>query len=229
MGLLSVVKSKGCLIGCGTVLLISVVVVLGIWLEWGWVVTLLVLAVAFLFVGLIAVLTQSRAKSASNAIEQQITAQAHQQMMSVRPDQRPEIQELQEQLETNHAAIAGTRKELLELLVLIDETGAKLSAVETAYKEAELEYTSASTVFNEYNLSLTRHQSKIYALQQELSFKINQVIDLTVQIETNQGQLIQTHHMEQHPYHFLNHPDRYNLDQDHRHRYMVMRVSDRIH
>ena len=99
MGLLNAVKSRGCLIGCGTLLLLCTVVVVGLWLEWGWVVTLLVIAVTFLFVGLLAVLTQSRARSASDAIEQQIAAQAQQQMMHVRPDQRPEIQQLQEQLE----------------------------------------------------------------------------------------------------------------------------------
>ncbi len=109
MGLVNVIKSRGCLIGCGTVLLICVVVVLGIWLKWGLVITLLVLAVAFLIVGLVALLTQNRAKSASNAIEHQITAQAQQQMMSVRPDQRPEIQELQEQLERAIETIKQSR------------------------------------------------------------------------------------------------------------------------
>ena len=99
MGLLNAVKSRGCLIGCGTLLLVGTVVVVGMWLEWGWVVTLLVLAVALLFLGMVGVLMQIHARSASNAIEQQIAAQAQQQLMSVRPDQRPEIQQLQEQLE----------------------------------------------------------------------------------------------------------------------------------
>ncbi len=105
---------------------------------------------------------------------------------------RVRMEELQQQLGNNQEAIAGTRKELTELLVLIEETGNKLLAIEAAYKEAEQEYNSAHAVYNEYNLNLTRHQSKINALQQELVFKNNQLNDLTFQIETNQSQLKQT-------------------------------------
>ena len=105
---------------------------------------------------------------------------------------RVRMEELQQQLGNNQEAIAGTRKELTELLVLIEETGNKLLAIEAAYIEAEQEYNSAHAVYNEYNLNLTRHQSKINALQQELVFKNNQLNDLTFQIETNQSQLKQT-------------------------------------
>ncbi|ULQ53862.1 chromosome segregation protein SMC [Flavihumibacter fluvii] len=105
---------------------------------------------------------------------------------------RNRLEELQQQLENNHAAIAGTRKELNELLVLIEETSFKLAEIEAAYKLAEQEYNSANAVYNEYNLSMTRQQSKINSLQQELTFKNNQLNDLTVQIDTNKSQLKQT-------------------------------------
>jgi chromosome segregation protein len=96
------------------------------------------------------------------------------------------------QLSDNHSAIAGTRQQLASLLLLIEETGLKLLAIESAYKTAEAAYNDANAVYNEYNLSLTRQQSKINALNQELSFKNNQLNDLNSQVETNQSQLKQT-------------------------------------
>lgn len=105
---------------------------------------------------------------------------------------RVRLEELQQQLEHNHAAIAGTRQELTELLALIEETSNKLLEVEQAYKGAEQDYNSANAIYNEYNLSLTRQQSKINSLKQELVFKNNQFNDLTAQVDTNQSQLKQT-------------------------------------
>ncbi|KIC93903.1 chromosome segregation protein SMC [Flavihumibacter solisilvae] len=105
---------------------------------------------------------------------------------------RNRLEDLQQQLESTTAAISGTRSDLNELLKLIEETNAKMLEVEASYKQAEQEYNSANAVYNEFNLSLTRQQSRINSLRQELVFKNNQLADLKVQIETNQSQLKQT-------------------------------------
>jgi chromosome segregation protein len=102
------------------------------------------------------------------------------------------LQDFRRQLTDNQNAIAGTREQLATLLLLIEESGLQLIAMESAYKTAEASYNDANAVYNEYNLSLTRQQSKINALHQELTFKNNQWNDLNAQVETNQRQLKQT-------------------------------------
>lgn len=104
---------------------------------------------------------------------------------------RNRLEELQQQLETSQQSISGTRSELTELLQLIEETGSRLVEIEQSYKTAEQEYNSANAVYNEFNLSLTRQQSRINSIKQELEFKRNQLNDLTHQIEINSSQLKQ--------------------------------------
>ena len=104
---------------------------------------------------------------------------------------RNRLEELQQQLETSQQSISGTRSELTELLQLIEETGSRLVEIEQSYKTAEQEYNSANAVYNEFNLSLTRQQSRINSIKQELEFKRNQLNDLTNQIEINSSQLKQ--------------------------------------
>ncbi|GAB2658196.1 chromosome segregation protein SMC [Flavihumibacter cheonanensis] len=104
---------------------------------------------------------------------------------------RNRLEELQQQLETSQQSISGTRSELTELLQSIEETGSRLVEIEQSYKTAEQEYNSANAVYNEFNLSLTRQQSRINSIKQELEFKRNQLNDLTNQIEINSSQLKQ--------------------------------------
>ena len=56
-------------------------------------------------------------------------------------------------------------------------------------KSAEADYNEATRQYNEFNLNVTRQQSKINALKQELEFKNNQLNDLKQQIENNTAQL----------------------------------------
>ncbi|MBC6489391.1 chromosome segregation protein SMC [Flavihumibacter stibioxidans] len=105
---------------------------------------------------------------------------------------RNRLEDMQQQLEATQQSISGTRNDLAELLQLIEVTGSKLVEVEASYRAAEQEYSSANAVYNEFNLSLTRQQSRINSLKQELVFKNNQLRDLNVQIESNQSQLKQT-------------------------------------
>ncbi len=104
---------------------------------------------------------------------------------------RTRMEELQQNLENSQHSISGTRTELAELLQLIEETGTKLLEIEQSYKSAEQAYNSANAVYNEFNLSLTRQQSRINSIKQELDFKRNQLSALTAQIESNQSQLKQ--------------------------------------
>jgi len=105
---------------------------------------------------------------------------------------RVRLEDFNQKLEQTQLSIAGTRGDLEELVLLIEETGLKLLEIESGYKVAEQEYNEANAFYNEFNLSLTRQQSRINSLQQELVFKTNQLNDLQGQIEANAAQLKQT-------------------------------------
>jgi chromosome segregation protein len=65
----------------------------------------------------------------------------------------------------------------------------KILVVEKDYAEAEQVYVKANNKFNESNLSVTKQQSKIVALLQELEFKKNQLTDLQTQVSESNEQL----------------------------------------
>lgn len=92
-------------------------------------------------------------------------------------------------VQDEHAAIADTRIALEALNISLHETQAKLESIELAYQAAEQAYHLASGEFNEMNLQLTKQQSKIESLQQEVVFKENQLNDLHTQIQSNTEQL----------------------------------------
>ena len=102
------------------------------------------------------------------------------------------LEELQMNLEETTSSISGTRQQWMELVNQLQELGDQLASVENEYKRAESDYTNAQTVFNEYNLQLTRQTSKINSLTQELQFKSKQLVELQNQVETNASQLKQT-------------------------------------
>ncbi len=60
------------------------------------------------------------------------------------------------------------------------------------FKLAETEFNEANRQFNEFNLNVTKQQSKINGLRQELDFKTNQLNDLKQQIESNTSHLTDT-------------------------------------
>ena len=68
----------------------------------------------------------------------------------------------------------------------------RLKDAEEAFKAEENNYNEANNQYNEFNLHVTKQQSKISALKQELEFKNNQLNDLQVQIETNIASLSET-------------------------------------
>ena len=99
------------------------------------------------------------------------------------------LEEYVQKIKAEHDAIADTRIALEALNVSLQETQAQLGDIELAYQAAEQAYHLASGEFNEMNLQLTKQQSKIESLQQEVVFKENQLNDLHAQIQSNTLQL----------------------------------------
>ncbi|MCX8482736.1 MAG: hypothetical protein ORN50_04085, partial [Crocinitomicaceae bacterium] len=99
------------------------------------------------------------------------------------------LEEFAQKINAEHEAIADTRVALEALNISLHATQSQLGDIELAYQAAEQAYHLASGEFNEMNLQLTKQNSKIEALQQEVVFKENQLNDLHAQIQTNSAQL----------------------------------------
>ena len=99
------------------------------------------------------------------------------------------LEDIELRLEEEQEAIAATRESLIDLNEQMQATTQEMQLIEQDYQLAEQEYNFASVQFNEINLSLTRQQSKINSLKQELVFKENQLNDLHSQIQSNTQQL----------------------------------------
>ncbi len=102
------------------------------------------------------------------------------------------IEELQEQLENTNLSVQNVRNELAELNESLAQYAADLQSAEESYRAIEVAYNEINTQYNNLNLQVTREQSKINGLKQELQFKSNQLKDLHTQVETNTVQLKQT-------------------------------------
>lgn len=99
------------------------------------------------------------------------------------------LQDIEQRLQDEQDAIAETRALLVTLNEQLQQTAEQMKAVEMEYQQAEQAYHFASGQYNETNLQLTRQQSKIATLKQELLFKENQLNDLHEQIRVNTEQL----------------------------------------
>ncbi|MEO8583497.1 MAG: chromosome segregation protein SMC, partial [Flavitalea sp.] len=102
------------------------------------------------------------------------------------------MEEMQQNLQSTVTSIEGTRNEWAVLVTLLNELKDKLRTAEAAYREAEEAHNSAFASFNEFNLQVTRQQSRINGLVQEGAFKTNQLAELQQQVEINASQLKQT-------------------------------------
>ena len=99
------------------------------------------------------------------------------------------LADIDNRLQDEQDAIAETRELLAELNIQLQDTAEQMRNLELDYQESEQAYHFASGQFNETNLQLTRQQSKLTTIKQELIFKENQLNDLHVQIKTNTAQL----------------------------------------
>ncbi len=95
-------------------------------------------------------------------------------------------------LENSHQAIAGSREELQQCSQRQQELDARMNEVESDYTGAETDYNAAGTAYNNANIELTRQQSKVASLRQELEFKTNQIDDLKVRMDSSTTQLNDT-------------------------------------
>ena len=120
----------------------------------------------------------------SFAIQNKIENLLHQKSLS-----ENRMDQMKEQLENYQSDIEDTRSSLLDLSEKVKEHEDKMKLVNDEFIKAEQEYNSANSFFNEQNLQLTRQQSKVNSIQQELEFKQKQLNDLNTQSENSDLQL----------------------------------------
>lgn len=99
------------------------------------------------------------------------------------------LEELNNQLQQNHAAIDQTRVLLASLTEDVSTLDDNIKTATDDLANAESEFNAVNSLFNETNLHLAKQQSKVNALQQELLFKNNQLTDLSEQKEKSNQQL----------------------------------------
>ncbi|MBL0334605.1 MAG: chromosome segregation protein SMC [Chitinophagaceae bacterium] len=113
-------------------------------------------------------------------------------LFSLQQSSEHRLEELNSQVQQVHVSVGDVRNLLSGFTEQLRLSGENLSAAEQAYRENEGFYNEAQGQFNEFNLQVTRQQSKINALKQELSFKENQFRGLQQQITDNTNQLTET-------------------------------------
>ncbi|MFN5334476.1 MAG: chromosome segregation protein SMC, partial [Bacteroidota bacterium] len=102
------------------------------------------------------------------------------------------IQELEQQITHSDGTLGDNKNKLNEANQLLADISTKLQEAEDLFRSAEAAYNLANGSFNEINLNITRQQSKVSGLAQELEFKRNQLQNLKKQIDDNTLQLSET-------------------------------------
>lgn len=111
---------------------------------------------------------------------------------SMQTNSQHRLEELNLQMQQTHSSVEGVRNQLAEFNELLQANSAKLAEADEAFRVTESDYNEATRQYNEFNLNVTKQQSKITGLKQELDFKNNQLSDLRQQIENNTAQLADT-------------------------------------
>jgi chromosome segregation protein len=111
---------------------------------------------------------------------------------SMQTSSQHRLEELNLQSQQVFASVEGVRNQLGQFNEQLSVNAAKLAEAEEAFKAKENDYDEATRQYNEFNLNVTKQQSKIAALRQELEFKTNQLNDLKGQIQSNSNQLEET-------------------------------------
>jgi chromosome segregation protein len=101
-------------------------------------------------------------------------------------------EDLRSQLEQTQRSIENVRMQLGEFNEQLQANSSRLAEADETFRQAEAEFGEITKQYNEFNLHVTRQQSKIVALRQELEFKNNQLNDLNQQVENNAAQLEET-------------------------------------
>jgi chromosome segregation protein len=111
---------------------------------------------------------------------------------SLQTSSQHRLEELSHQIQQTLSSVEGVRKQLTGYTEQLTEHALKLEEADHGFKVVEAEYDQATKQFNEFNLNVTRQQSKINALKQELEFKSRQLSDLKRQVQENTTQLAET-------------------------------------
>ncbi len=111
---------------------------------------------------------------------------------SMQTNSQHRLEELNMQMQQTHSSVEGVRNQLTDYNEQVLAHSLKLCDADSAYKQSEMTYDEASVQYNEFNLNVTRQQSKIIALKQEGEFKTKQLNDLKQQIAENAAQLEET-------------------------------------
>jgi chromosome segregation protein len=111
---------------------------------------------------------------------------------SLRTGSQHKLEELTLQMQQTQSSVEGVRNQLADYNEQLQVIAAKLAEANEAFTIAENHYNEASQQYNDFNLQVTRQQSKINGLGQELDFKNNQLRELQQQISDNQAQLGET-------------------------------------
>ncbi|MET0637644.1 MAG: chromosome segregation protein SMC [Chitinophagaceae bacterium] len=113
-------------------------------------------------------------------------------LLSLQSQGQNRLEELGSQLAQTQSSVENVRQELTMLSEELQMNANRLNEAEDGFRQEEAAYNDASRQYNEFNLQVTRQQSKLSALKQELEFKSNQLNDLTQQIESNTASLADT-------------------------------------
>jgi len=105
---------------------------------------------------------------------------------------RNRLEDLTGQLTATQGSIEVVRKQLVQLNETLLAFSENLQAAEGEQGKEETEYNELLAQYNGINLTVTRQQSKLSALKQELQFKTAGLQDLRAQVTTNTEQLAQT-------------------------------------
>ena len=102
------------------------------------------------------------------------------------------MEEPGQQLQQHFDALENIKQELSLFAERLGASTDELVKAEEAYREEENNFNEVNARYNEFNLQVTKQQSKIAALKQEREFKANQLNDLLLQVEGNRLQLTDT-------------------------------------
>ncbi|MFZ9386638.1 MAG: chromosome segregation protein SMC [Chitinophagaceae bacterium] len=111
---------------------------------------------------------------------------------SLQTSSQHRLEELNLQMQQTHHSVEGVRNQLAGFNEQLLVGAARLTEAEEAFRLSDAEYNEANRQYNEFNLQVTKQQSKIAALRQELEFKGKQMQDLKQQINANTTQLAET-------------------------------------
>jgi chromosome segregation protein len=103
------------------------------------------------------------------------------------------LEELALQMQQTHHSVEGVRNQLAGYNEQLLVAAAKLAEAEESFRVTDGAYNEASRQYNEFNLNVTKQQSRITALKQELDFKGAQLSDLQQQTQISTNQLAETH------------------------------------